>query len=75
MSDAVEFRIDGFNGCVWKSENNDAICFGVETTDSPKTCQDILNKIQKLIVLALNDLSPGTKYEKGKYRAISLRDL
>ena len=66
-SNTVEFDVDGVKGFVWKSEKADAICFGVEDTGGPQTCHDILNRIQKLIILAINDLSQGTSHKPGNF--------
>lgn len=65
-SDTIEFDVDALNGCVWKSEKADAICFGVEYNDNLRSCQDLLDKMQLLIILAIRDLSEGTNHKPGK---------
>ena len=65
-SDTVEFDVDGVKGFVWKSATADAICIGVESAENPQICQDVLDKIQLLITLAADELSQGTKLNKGK---------
>ena len=70
-SDTVEFDVDGVKGFVWKSEKSDAICVGVENADNPTSCQNILNRIQQLIILALNELSQGTNHKKGKLMCLA----
>ena len=66
-SDDVEFAEDGAICFVWKSKNGNAICFGVGGLVKPRKYQDVLNRVQDLIILAINDLSGGTNHNTGKY--------
>ena len=64
----VALEVDGL---VWQIGSKDAINFAVQhKPDLGEQCYKILQEIQKLIILTLSDLSPGTKVEIGKIKPI-----
>ena len=74
-SDYVQIALDT-GGIVWQIGSKDAINFAVQRKpELDETCYKILLDIQKLIILTLSDLSPGTKVEIGKLTIVVTRRI
>ena len=65
-ADYVKLALE-VDALVWQNESKDAINFAVRREpELDEYCYEALKQIQRLIILTLADLSPGTKVEKGK---------